>query len=187
MQLFAWSGIERDERWRQVAMSAEASERMAAALLAIAEIPVVQAQTLASVPLVCRSHVINIRPLVVPVLVAAIVRIAVAVDPTLDSRLLPWLDMAALLDKISEIYRHLDDDEVDVFGAASELSTRSLEAPSVADPMIYPSADGIRNWFVERSVRPPQNLEAILESLTKKGALVTRGSLYAPSFLGGAK
>jgi hypothetical protein len=183
-QLFEWVDSYAEEPWKQVGISSEGTERVAGALLEIAGIPVVQGDTETFVPFVYRSNVVNLRPLVIPALVAAVVKIAVTVAPSMESPILPWLDLLAVLEKTGEIYRHLDDDEVDVFGVVSVLWTRSQVAPSVTDPSLYPTAEGVRQWFEDRGLHSPSNLHAILESLKEKGALLTKGSFYEPSFLG---
>jgi len=160
----------------------EATERISQALEQIAALP--QTGLPSSVPFTLGRHVINVRPLVIPVLVAAVVKVAVAVSPNLESAILPWLDVVAVLERVNKIYKHLDDDEVDVFGAVASLSHLSESSPSVTDPTRFPSAEGIRNWFVNEGFMPPNNLKEIIESLKEKGAILEDEGLYRPSFFG---
>lgn len=184
LQLFELAGVNQDARWHTVAENPEAVQRLEDSLAAIAALEATQADTGETVPFVYKSHVINFRPFVVPVLVAAVVHVAVTVAPSLDSALIPWLDIVAFLEKAGELYRHLDDDEVDVFGAVAALWTLSARYSSVTDPGMHPTVEGVGRWFLSKGFEPPPNVKNVLESLEKKGAVVSENGLYRPSFLG---
>jgi hypothetical protein len=184
LELFALAGVDHDARWQRIAKDPEAVHKLAAGIAAVAALPIVQADAGGAVPLVYKNHVINIRPFVIPVLVAAVVHVAITIAPSLESALIPWLDIVDFLEKAGEVYRHLDDDEVDVFGAVAALWTISKRAPSVTDPSLHPTADGIGRWFLNKGYEAPPNVDAILESLRKKGAVSVEDGLYRPSFLG---
>jgi hypothetical protein len=183
--LFESAGV--DERWQAVVESPEACEKITNELKALAAMPIVRAEQDEVTSFIYKSHIINLRALVWPVLVASVVHVAVTVAPAMDSALLPWLDVAALLEKVRTIYRHLNDDEVDVFGAISALYTMSERSLSVVDPNLHPTARGVRNWFTREGYESPPDTDGILKSLVEKGALIKSGDLYTPSFLGASR
>jgi len=121
-------------------------------------------------------------------------KIAVVIAPVLDSALLPFLDLAAYAEKAREIYRRLDDDEVDVFGVVCDLNRTSAVAPSVVNPDAHPTAKGVTGYLTSKQfeLSEPVTLsyvERLLESLVKKGALLrVEGKmgviLFEPTFLG---
>jgi hypothetical protein len=179
--LFEWSGVP-EKQWRKVITNKEATDNISRVLDQIVALP--QVQRPSAVPLTVGRHVINVRPLVIPALVAAVVNIAVAVSPNLESPILPWLDLVAVLERLNHIYKSLDDDEVDVFGAVAGLSRSSDLSPSVTNPASFPSVEGIQTWFRNQGYQAPNNLELIVRSLKEKGAIQEHEGLYHPSFLG---
>jgi len=189
-QLLKWADLSQDPRWQAIAP--EDRDKIVNAIKEIAALPVTQAEVGAPVQFVCKKRVFNLRPLVLPAVVAILVKATVIIVPGLDSALLPLLDLLGFAEKAREVYEKLNDDEVDVFGAIAELYTESELRHSITDPNAHPTAKGVKEWFVTKGFQAPEDIDGILQSLAKKGALLDEQSvgeqiLYSPTFLGRKK
>ena len=193
-QLIGLAGPAESDKWKRVGADPIVQEKVVAAIREIAAVPIVQGEVGAAVQVVYKKHVFNLRPLAWPTIILIIEKVAVAFAPGLESALLPFLDVAAYAEKAREIYRRLNDDEVDVFGVVCDLNRTSTVAPSVVNPDAHPTAKGVTAYLVSKQfeLTEPVTLtyiEKLLESLVKKGALLkTEGPmhviLFEPTFLG---
>lgn len=188
-QWLRWAGLESDPSWQAVLADPEASAKIAARLRELAAVEETQAEPGAGVQAVFGHSVFNFRPLIMPVLktIAAIGKMYsspdekgahVALDAALD-----WLE------NLPDVYRGLNDDEVDVYGAVVDLDGQRKIAPSVTNPLLYPTEAGVRAWFSRSSIEGPNDgdLPKILESLVTKGAVLKEGDFYTPTFWGKKK
>src|SRR5581483_12425786 len=89
-QLLDWAGLNHDEHWRTLAPSERA--KVVSAIKRIASIPIAQVESGAEIQTVVGKRVFNLRPLVVPVVVAILVQAAVIIRPEWESPLLRVLD-----------------------------------------------------------------------------------------------
>lgn len=191
-QLMEWSGLAGDPNWQAIAVQPEAHARVVNAVKDLAALPNVQAEAGAPVQFVYKKHVFNLRPLVKTTVVAALVKTSILISPGLESPLLHVLEAIHFLEELGSIYRTLTDDEVDVFGAVVELYSDSELRRGISNPDAHPTAAGVTAWFAGKGYEAPPNVEELLQSLVKKGALLdeslaTGSVLYAPTFLGKKK
>lgn len=188
-QLLDAAHLNSDPRWRQLAADPQAVHDLVAAATGLAAQPKLQAEPGAAVQFVVGHRVFNLRPLVWPAVVAALVHVTVIVAPALESPLLNVVDAVEVLRELGDVYRTLDDDEVDVFGAAADLYAGSKRHPELTNPDAYPTAAGVTAWFLSHGYEPPDDIPGALHSLVHKGALLADEmhggqSLYRPTFLG---
>ena len=123
-QLVEWVKSSTDPKCQAISLQPEDRDRIVNAIKEIASIPIAQAEEGARVQFVVKNkYVFNLRPMVVPAVVAILVKATVIVVPGLDSALLPVLDALNFAEKARDVYKKLTDDEVDVFGAVSDLYT----------------------------------------------------------------
>jgi hypothetical protein len=192
-QLVEWVKSSTDPKCQAISLQPEDRDRIVNAIKEIASIPIAQAEEGARVQFVVKNkYVFNLRPMVVPAVVAILVKATVIVVPGLDSALLPVLDALNFAEKARDVYKKLTDDEVDVFGAVSDLYTAGEICHSVTNPYAHPTADGVKHWFAQKRYQAPQDIDGILRSLIQKGALIGHQlaegqTLYAPTFLGKEK
>jgi len=190
-QLLEWAGLTDHEYW--LSLTPENKARIVAAVKEIAALPEVQAEQGAAPQFVFKNkHVFNLRPLAVPAVIAIFVEITVASIPAMASPLLPILDAVHFAEKLGEGYRKLRPDEIEVFNAVAALYTKAQRNPSVTDPNAHPTKTGVRTWFADEGYQVPANIDAILVSLEKKGAVDVKPlpggeTLYSLTFLGRKK
>ncbi|MGC4055995.1 MAG: hypothetical protein QM757_44880 [Paludibaculum sp.] len=191
-QLMEWSGLSGDPNWQAIATQPAARAQIVNAVKELAALPNAQAETGAPVQFVFRKHVFNLRPLVQHAVVAVLVKTSILISPGLESPLLHVLEAIHLLEDLHGVYKHLSDDEVDVFGATVELYSESELRHGISDPTAHPTAAGVTAWFVAKGFEAPPDVGLLLESLVKKGALLSEklpdgSELYEPTFLGRKK
>jgi hypothetical protein len=177
-----------DQRWTDESQHPTERAKIVAALDEIAELPIAGYEDAATVSFVVGKHVINIRPVIYPTVVLMLMHAAVAVAPGLESPLLLAGDIAAYAEKLGKLYRKLSPDQVDVFGAVSDLY-RMSKWPSVTNPNAHPTLHGVEAWFQTKKIEPPTaKIEEVLRSLVDAGALESEGdgvdAVYKPTFLG---
>jgi hypothetical protein len=193
-QLIGLAGPEEREAWKRAGTDPVDQEKLVAAIRQIADVLIVQGEVGAAVQFVHKKHVFNLRPLAWPTVILIVEKAVVAIAPGLDSALLPFIDLAAYAEKAREVFRRLDDDEVDVFGVVCDLNRNSSVAPSVVNPDAHPTVAGVTAYLISKKFELTETItsnyiENLLESLVKKGALLRVGGkmgviLFEPTFLG---
>ncbi|MBN9657513.1 MAG: hypothetical protein J0H49_05010 [Acidobacteria bacterium] len=191
-QLMEWSGLSAEPNWQAIAAQPAARAQIVNAVKQLAALPNAQAETGAPVQFVLSKHVFNLRPLVKTAVIAVLVKTSILISPGLESPLLHVLEAIHFLEDLHGVYQQLSDDEVDVFGATVELYSESELRRGISDPAAHPTAAGVTAWFAAKGYEAPPNVDRLLESLVKKGALLGEtlpdGSvLYEPTFLGRKK
>ena len=182
--LLAWAGKEHDPLWRQLVDKSEALTAVSKGIRGISTLPNLQPTSTQKTDFVYKQHVVSIRPIIMPVIVAAVAKVVIAINPALDSALLPWLDLVAILERLREIYSRLNDDEITTFGVATALWDQGVLAPSISNPSVHPTRAGILETLKREQLLAPADITHTLQSLVKKGALAHEGELYRPSFWG---